>query len=165
YAWDSARNHNMLGNHMHGTTTSRILGGARLRRKHRDLPPLRPSLMLMLGADIPPAAPEQHKNLWTVASCGKANLPLPSVLSTSCEPTGFRLADVEEEPGRAPPADAPEPPRPRVGEAHVEIVDVFGGGEEPHGPTQHEDPRTQRDRKSTRLNSSHVSTSYAVFCL
>src|SRR5699024_12637124 len=23
----------------------------------------------------------------------------------------------------------------------------------------------QRDRKSTRLNSSHVSTSYAVFCL
>src|SRR5699024_12843645 len=83
----------------------------------------------------------------------------------SGEPTGFRLADVEEEPGRAPPADAPEPPRPRVGEAHVEIVDVFGGGEEPHGPTQHEDPRTQRDRKSTRLNSSHVSTSYAVFCL
>src|SRR5690625_7301823 len=76
----------MLGNHMHGTTTSRILGGARLRRKHRDLPPLRPSLMLMLGADIPPAAPEQHKNLWIVASCGKANLPLPSVLSTSGEP-------------------------------------------------------------------------------
>src|SRR5690606_42056447 len=25
--------------------------------------------------------------------------------------------------------------------------------------------RTQRDRKSTRLNSSHVKTSYAVFCL
>src|SRR5437868_7263151 len=24
---------------------------------------------------------------------------------------------------------------------------------------------TDRDRKSTRLNSSHVSTSYAVFCL
>src|SRR5207249_11177935 len=26
-------------------------------------------------------------------------------------------------------------------------------------------PRTTRDRKSTRLNSSHVSISYAVFCL
>src|SRR5699024_11476482 len=26
-------------------------------------------------------------------------------------------------------------------------------------------PRTGRDRKSTRLNSSHVSISYAVFCL
>src|SRR5437868_9761890 len=26
-------------------------------------------------------------------------------------------------------------------------------------------PRFRRDRKSTRLNSSHVSISYAVFCL
>src|SRR5947207_10375411 len=26
-------------------------------------------------------------------------------------------------------------------------------------------PRTTRDRKSTRLNSSHTVTSYAVFCL
>src|SRR5699024_11303550 len=84
----------------------------------------------------------RDRNVTGVQTCA---LPiLPSVLSTSGEPTGFRLADVEEEPGRAPPADAPEPPWPRVGEAHVEIVDVFGGGEEPHGPTQHEDPRTQR---------------------
>src|SRR5438067_4770246 len=27
------------------------------------------------------------------------------------------------------------------------------------------DERVRRDRKSTRLNSSHVSSSYAVFCL
>src|SRR5437868_15322626 len=27
------------------------------------------------------------------------------------------------------------------------------------------EPRRQEDRKSTRLNSSHVSISYAVFCL
>src|SRR5437870_8336458 len=27
------------------------------------------------------------------------------------------------------------------------------------------EPRLSRDRKSTRLNSSHVATSYAVFCL
>src|SRR5690606_41209545 len=27
------------------------------------------------------------------------------------------------------------------------------------------DPREQADRKSTRLNSSHVKISYAVFCL
>src|SRR5690625_5907437 len=26
-------------------------------------------------------------------------------------------------------------------------------------------PRSERDRKSTRLNSSHVAISYAVFCL
>src|SRR5271157_6307070 len=30
----------------------------------------------------------------------------------------------------------------------------------PHGPVE-----TARDRKSTRLNSSHVRISYAVFCL
>src|SRR3712207_7292195 len=28
-----------------------------------------------------------------------------------------------------------------------------------------EDPRPRRDRKSTRLNSSHANISYAVFCL
>src|SRR5690606_41442644 len=35
---------------------------------------------------------------------------------------------------------------------------VHGGGGEPSD-------RGGRDRKSTRLNSSHVKTSYAVFCL
>src|SRR5438067_5916412 len=30
---------------------------------------------------------------------------------------------------------------------------------------RHEVPAALRDRKSTRLNSSHVSISYAVFCL
>src|SRR5207249_11173828 len=35
------------------------------------------------------------------------------------------------------------------------------GGE----PAQHALERARRDRKSTRLNSSHVSISYAVFCL
>src|SRR6266496_5911446 len=29
----------------------------------------------------------------------------------------------------------------------------------------HENARDERDRKSTRLNSSHVEISYAVFCL
>src|SRR5690606_39458600 len=43
----------------------------------------------------------------------------------------------------------------------------------PHAPAQNAQPRTgadrpgshRRDRKSTRLNSSHVKISYAVFCL
>src|SRR5439155_8906946 len=30
---------------------------------------------------------------------------------------------------------------------------------------ERESTRSQRDRKSTRLNSSHVAISYAVFCL
>src|SRR5439155_1953738 len=32
-------------------------------------------------------------------------------------------------------------------------------------PTNGSAPRSSRDRKSTRLNSSHVAISYAVFCL
>src|SRR5699024_12231298 len=39
-----------------------------------------------------------------------------------------------------------------------EVLAALGGGTEQVGAPQ-------RDRKSTRLNSSHVSISYAVFCL
>src|SRR5207249_5620764 len=45
------------------------------------------------------------------------------------------------------------------------------GGVVHHGPAaeaaslEDEDSEVLRDRKSTRLNSSHVSISYAVFCL
>src|SRR3712207_8894235 len=34
-----------------------------------------------------------------------------------------------------------------------------------HGPARRGRPRLRRDRKSTRLNSSHANISYAVFCL
>src|SRR5437868_13182624 len=37
------------------------------------------------------------------------------------------------------------------------VNDVYQGRSQP--------PRASSDRKSTRLNSSHVSISYAVFCL
>src|SRR6266487_5021077 len=36
---------------------------------------------------------------------------------------------------------------------------------DPGTPHPHRSPVTGRDRKSTRLNSSHPSISYAVFCL
>src|SRR5690606_39639625 len=49
--------------------------------------------------------------------------------------------------GRAGPEDGGG----RRGRGHGQ-----GGGQRPPG---------NRDRKSTRLNSSHVKTSYAVFCL
>src|SRR5699024_12005321 len=40
------------------------------------------------------------------------------------------------------------------------------GAEVPRPRTRlHRRPRAGEDRKSTRLNSSHVSISYAVFCL
>src|SRR5438874_13265167 len=35
----------------------------------------------------------------------------------------------------------------------------------PGGARDHQGRRAPRDRKSTRLNSSHVEISYAVFCL
>src|SRR5690349_23217513 len=39
------------------------------------------------------------------------------------------------------------------------------GGAAPRAIRQDLVPAVQEDRKSTRLNSSHVETSYAVFCL
>src|SRR5689334_23951229 len=42
--------------------------------------------------------------------------------------------------------------------------DDDGDGEEGEGQRAPQDP-ARPDRKSTRLNSSHSSTSYAVFCL
>src|SRR5437868_12900742 len=39
----------------------------------------------------------------------------------------------------------------------------IGAGEQTIG--EQDTPAPRRDRKSTRLNSSHVSISYAVFCL
>src|SRR5690606_41383161 len=52
----------------------------------------------------------------------------------------------------------------RRGRGHHGGVGRGGGG---HGRQAHQGGRGQRapDRKSTRLNSSHVKISYAVFCL
>src|SRR5438067_10289604 len=47
---------------------------------------------------------------------------------------------------------------------HAPSEDAFNGDAFPHRVLA-EIERAQRDRKSTRLNSSHVSISYAVFCL
>src|SRR6266540_5620075 len=39
------------------------------------------------------------------------------------------------------------------------------GADEPGEGRQGHQPAGDRDRKSTRLNSSHITSSYAVFCL
>src|SRR5689334_23829819 len=49
------------------------------------------------------------------------------------------------------------------GEAHHHAEGLPRGGPSP--PPRHPEHREQADRKSTRLNSSHSSISYAVFCL
>src|SRR5439155_22374216 len=53
--------------------------------------------------------------------------------------------------------------RPRCSVAPVAAVfrQIFASGSPFHRPFESED----LDRKSTRLNSSHVASSYAVFCL
>src|SRR3712207_7742646 len=73
--------------------------------------------------------------------------------------TLFRSRDVEQvvhelrlRPGV--PFQRVECPRPHV------LAEAAGA--EHVGPADH---RVQRDRKSTRLNSSHANISYAVFCL
>src|SRR5690606_20068315 len=53
----------------------------------------------------------------------------------------------------------------RIDDDHVEATALGNQGfEHIEGIAAH-DLRLQRDRKSTRLNSSHVKNSYAVFCL
>src|SRR5699024_11347195 len=57
------------------------------------------------------------------------------------------------------------------GHVVVRVGAEESGGEErergvvPGGLDDHVELRARADRKSTRLNSSHVSISYAVFCL
>src|SRR5207249_10166739 len=66
---------------------------------------------------------------------------------------GVRLRDGE---------DVAHSPRDRM------LFTIAGGGAGRrglHGAAARRDERLERDRKSTRLNSSHVSISYAVFCL
>src|SRR5690349_22356549 len=74
--------------------------------------------------------------------------------------SGVEEHEVRPESGR-------EPPQP-VGAAE-DVGGVDGAGRERLGGRELELRRreraAQRDRKSTRLNSSHVEISYAVFCL
>src|SRR5690606_10677587 len=74
---------------------------------------------------------------------------------------GWTREDDSQPPGPRPPA-ARRPPLPRQRAVGVRPVRP-GGAADPGGALR--PPAQQRDRKSTRLNSSHVKISYAVFCL
>src|SRR5690606_39434966 len=51
-------------------------------------------------------------------------------------------------------------------EEHERLAEVVVGTKSSHRPLRNTDHRAGlSDRKSTRLNSSHVKISYAVFCL
>src|SRR5690606_39560504 len=47
----------------------------------------------------------------------------------------------------------------------IMLAAVLGGAFSACSPSDHNEHTAAEDRKSTRLNSSHVKISYAVFCL
>src|SRR5690349_23172516 len=53
----------------------------------------------------------------------------------------------------------------KSGRGYTKWLHVSPGGKGPEVMIRHWGPDTDIDRKSTRLNSSHVEISYAVFCL
>src|SRR5699024_12320736 len=69
--------------------------------------------------------------------------------------------------GRPAPAAGPDPALERLLEAALPAHDGRRAAQfrRCHGGTRRAESDHRPDRKSTRLNSSHVSISYAVFCL
>src|SRR5699024_12242450 len=91
--------------------------------------------------------------------------PLHDALPTSAGHVAARVLGAEAHPherlgvlrGHAEEASDPHP------EQRTRPAEIDGGGHS--GDVADADGRSEGDRKSTRLNSSHVSISYAVFCL
>src|SRR5256886_4864341 len=83
-----------------------------------------------------------------------------AVLALRDLPPGFRIQLV----GRTADIDAALKAHGAVDRSRLEVVEapeVVGMGEKPLAAVKGK----PRDRKSTRLNSSHSQISYAVFCL
>src|SRR4051812_15546430 len=97
-------------------------------------------------------------------------LPLDASVSWGNQIAHRRVGSVAEYGGAAPPYRGAVPERHRPQRAEVRRTGSSGGGSalacRDSGPRRvvavQEDGG---DRKSTRLNSSHMSISYAVFCL
>src|SRR5437899_4151039 len=84
-------------------------------------------------------------------------LSLHDALPISREPKPMPPPDPEPQPPHPPdPNPNPNPDPPPV---------PAPPGPEPPSPPPIPGPDTGPDRKSTRLNSSHLGISYAVFCL
>src|SRR3712207_8496516 len=74
--------------------------------------------------------------------------------------TLFRSAQARHRAGARRPAPATRGTAPSGGTHTLTSHDASG-----IAPARPEDGHARRDRKSTRLNSSHANISYAVFCL
>src|SRR5207253_10486877 len=79
--------------------------------------------------------------------------------SVPARPCGERLADIPRVVLHREDEDLGLGPLAKERRDHLETVAVG------HHDVHQDHVRLQGDRKSTRLNSSHVAISYAVFCL
>src|SRR2546421_1869302 len=73
--------------------------------------------------------------------------------------TLFRSGSVADDEGEAPRSEEP------VAEDEAEAVEEAAALLRRRRGDRWDEERDERDRKSTRLNSSHDQISYAVFCL
>src|SRR5207253_8848082 len=86
-----------------------------------------------------------------------AHPPLPSFPTRRSSD----LARRERTPRARPPHPRADAARDRQRARRQRVADL----QRPQEADEHDRRQPQRDRKSTRLNSSHVAISYAVFCL
>src|SRR5690606_19601883 len=105
--------------------------------------PLRPDVRTRLGMP----APEDD--------------PCSSFLTAGPEQFGVCRPELMRVPHPSPPSQAPPPEAQRPFEARQPQL----GATLIRARAEHGSDNAVRDRKSTRLNSSHVKISYAVFCL
>src|SRR5207253_10226378 len=102
-----------------------------------------------------------------------SHIPPPPSFTPLPYTTLFRSHDVGVaggDPQHPWPAGADEQARAALGLGHHVKLQAIGvvpgaGVINPVAGQQSSDDRQRLDRKSTRLNSSHVAISYAVFCL
>src|SRR5690625_6782274 len=75
---------------------------------------------------------------------------------------GAREEDEQQKVKESAPADAMQA---QTSPAEPSPAAPLPDADPPAAPADEPDPWADQDRKSTRLNSSHVAISYAVFCL
>src|SRR5690606_7246996 len=107
-----------------------------------------------------------HPGPVAILSCPGGGLPLPPSWPCSgegggCDPQPPRRTAATRRPPRTPPSSTgcdPQPPRRTAATGSRRCS-------RPRSRCCDPQPPRRLDRKSTRLNSSHVKISYAVFCL
>src|SRR5690625_7074527 len=112
------------------------------------------------GSALPGQTPDQSIRQWATGYADAATVRLLA----PTEPARPKPARPTSEHGdlHLPETVRPEPSR-RECRYPPELVPRFCGWHRTDDSAPYVPP--QRDRKSTRLNSSHVAISYAVFCL